>query len=79
MRKRMIDMIGNDINIGDVVIFSFVRESVAIGKVIKLCKKQIRISHKTLNAPAGERKETCRYPWQVVKYIGGDANEIYST
>lgn len=35
-------------DIGDKVIFSYTRETVAIGQIIKICKQKVRIKHEII-------------------------------
>ena len=64
----MIDMVGNELQVGDAVVFSYCRESVAIGKIIKICEQKIRIKHEIVYGRKYKREETLRYPYEVVKY-----------
>lgn len=65
----MMDIVGNELNVGDHVVFSYCRESVAIGQITKLCSKKVRIKHYLVHARKYDREETIRYPHQVVKYM----------
>jgi len=64
----MKDLLGNDLHVGDVVVFSYCRESVGIGIISKICKEKVRIKHKLIHARKYDRDETIRYPYEVIKY-----------
>lgn len=65
----MHDLVGNELHIGDKVIFSYVRETVAIGQIIKICKQKVRIKHEIIyDRQSNKREETLRYPYEVVKW-----------
>ena len=67
----MIDLVGNKLKLGDKVVFSYCREAVAIGEIIKICKQKIGIKHDTVcDRNLYKREETLRYPYEVVKYVG---------
>lgn len=75
MKNKMVDILGNELNIGDRVVFPYSKEHIAIGKIIKICDQKVRISHETLYIPQVyfhyRDGSTLRYPYDVLK-IGDD-------
>lgn len=73
----MKDLLSNELQIGDTVIFAYKKERVMIGKIVAINKK-IKIEHQRIeiyaNNPLYDREVTYRYDWQVVKY-----NEVSHT